>query len=166
MRINCKRITSFCLCLHPNPKQMWRTTLDSSTMRALRLRSFLFSSSSSSSSSCCSLINIFCPSSSSSSFTTLTTIISHSFLPFPPTTRVLFTDSRRFGSPVPRCVSSLPTLDWNDAVSCSEVEVDANAADGGDDGAVDQDTKPSIAVRAFFFSTRYSSFTSILLLSL
>ncbi|KAH1228836.1 Sporulation protein RMD1 [Glycine max] len=140
---------------------MWRTTLDSSTMRALRLRSFLFSSSSSSSSSCCSLINIFCPSSSSSSFTTLTTIISHSFLPFPPTTRVLFTDSRRFGSPVPRrfgspvprCVSSLPTLDWNDAVSCSEVEVDANAADGGDDGAVDQDTKPSIAVRAFFFST-------------
>ncbi|KHN05137.1 Sporulation protein RMD1 [Glycine soja] len=127
---------------------MWRTTLDSSTMRALRLRSFLFSSSSSSSSSCCSLINIFCPSSSSSSFTTLTTIISHSFLPFPPTTRVLFTDSRRFGSPVPRCVSSLPTLDWNDAVSCSEVEVDAN-----DDGAVDQDTKPSIAVRAFFFST-------------
>lgn len=73
----------------------------------------------------------------------------------------MFTDSRRFGSPVPRrfgspvprCVSSLPTLDWNDAVSCSEVEVDANAADGGDDGAVDQDTKPSIAVRAFFFST-------------
>ncbi|TKY53532.1 Sporulation protein RMD1 [Spatholobus suberectus] len=129
---------------------MWRT-IDSSALRALRLRSFLFSSSSASSyssSSSCSLASICC----SSSFTTLTTIIthshSHSFPPIPPTSRVSFSDSHHFGSPVLRCVSSLPTLDWNDAVSCSEVD-----AEGNDDGTVDQDTKPSIPVRAFFFST-------------
>lgn len=49
-----------------------------------------------------------------------------------------------------RCVSSYPTLDWNDAVSCSEVDADANASDST---LEDQDSKPSIPVRAFFFST-------------
>ncbi|KAK7344770.1 hypothetical protein VNO77_14805 [Canavalia gladiata] len=132
---------------------MWRT-LDSSThltLKTLRLRSFLFSSSSS-----CTLTNIYC----SSSFTTFTTIItpshSHSFLPLPPSsTHVSFTNNNTrhfgstFGSSVLRCVSSLPTLDWNDTVSCSEVDVEGS--DG--DGTVDHDTKPSIPVRAFFFST-------------
>ncbi|KAK7393098.1 hypothetical protein VNO78_21552 [Psophocarpus tetragonolobus] len=117
---------------------MWRT-LDSSAMRALRLRSFLFSSS---------------PFSSSSSSSSFTTIITHSFLFAPQTTRVSFTDSRHFPSPVPRCVSSLPTLDWHDAVSCSEVvHAAAAASNDDDDGTLDRDTKPSIPVRAFFFST-------------
>ncbi|XP_022743517.1 uncharacterized protein LOC111294474 [Durio zibethinus] len=57
-----------------------------------------------------------------------------------------------------RCISSFPTpqpnmaVDWNDAVSCSEV------GDGGEDNNVDdrtleEDTKRSIPVRAYFFST-------------
>ncbi|KAL2326665.1 hypothetical protein Fmac_025723 [Flemingia macrophylla] len=131
---------------------MWRT-LDCSALRALRLRSFLFASSSSSSSSSaaasCSLINTCSCSPSSITVTTLTTIITHSFLPIPPTTnRASFSHSRHFLPAPVRCVSSLPTLDWNDAVSCSEVD-----AEGTDDGTVDHDTKPSIPVRAFFFST-------------
>ena len=127
------------LWLCPNQKKMWHST----TLRALRLSSFLFSSSSSFSSS--SLTTISSP----SPFATLTTIITqHSFTP---TSRVSFTVSRHFSTPAPRCVSSLPTLDWNDAVSCSEVN-----AGSRDDGTVDQDTKPCIPVRAFFFSTRYS----------
>ncbi|XP_020229271.1 uncharacterized protein LOC109810258 [Cajanus cajan] len=123
---------------------MWRT-LDCSTLRALRLRSFLFTSSSlASASTSCSLTNI----SSSSSFATVATILAHSFLPVPPTTRLSFAHSRHLGSALVRCVSSLPTLDWNDAVSCSEVDAERSG-----DGTVDQDTKPSIPVRAFFFST-------------
>ncbi|CAJ1967844.1 unnamed protein product [Sphenostylis stenocarpa] len=121
---------------------MWRT-FDSTTLRALRLSSFLFSSSLSSSSS---LTAICC----SSSFTTLTaTIPSHSHShSFPSTSRVSFADSRYFAAPVPRCVSSLPTLDWNNAVSCSEVDAESRG-----EGTVHQDMKPSIPVRAFFFST-------------
>ncbi|KAL4326025.1 hypothetical protein GQ457_11G009050 [Hibiscus cannabinus] len=52
-----------------------------------------------------------------------------------------------------RCISSFPTpqpemvVDWNEAVSCSEV------GDGGDDGTVEEGTKRSIPVRAYFFST-------------
>ncbi|BAT96224.1 hypothetical protein LR48_Vigan02g051400 [Vigna angularis] len=117
---------------------MWRT-FDSTTLRALRHSSFLFSSSSS------SLTTICC----SSSFTTLATIITHPHSQsFTPTSRVSFTHSRHFTAPAPRCISSHPTLDWNDVVSCSEVD-----AESRDDGTVDQDTKPCIPVRAFFFST-------------
>ncbi|XP_061363556.1 protein RETARDED ROOT GROWTH-LIKE [Gastrolobium bilobum] len=135
---------------------MWRT-VDSThlTLKTLRLRSFIFSSSSSSSSSSFSVSNTnICYSSSLS--LSLRTIItySHSFLPIPSTTHVSFTVPphhfvSNFGSCVTRCVSSLPnpTLDWNDAVSCSEVNAEVN------DGTLDQDTKPSIPVRAFFFST-------------
>ncbi|KAK7279065.1 hypothetical protein RJT34_24109 [Clitoria ternatea] len=127
--------------------KMWRT-IDSTThltLRTLRLRSFLFSSSSSSS---CSPANI--------SFSTFTTIITHSHShshshSFLPQNHLSFTNTRHFTpnfAPfVLRCVSSVPTLDWNDAVSCSEVVVEGN------DGAVEQDSKPSIPVRAFFFST-------------
>ncbi|CAK8571141.1 unnamed protein product [Lathyrus sativus] len=51
-----------------------------------------------------------------------------------------------------RCVSSFPTLHWNDAVSCSEVDAHADS-DSTHDETLDQDTKPAIPVRAFFFST-------------
>ncbi|XP_039021689.1 uncharacterized protein LOC120153894 isoform X2 [Hibiscus syriacus] len=52
-----------------------------------------------------------------------------------------------------RYISSFPTpqpemvVDWSEAVSCSEV------GDGGGDGAVEEGTKRSIPVRAYFFST-------------
>lgn len=51
---------------------------------------------------------------------------------------------------VVRCVSSVSpasTLDWNEPVSCSEVG-------DGNKGSVDKDAKPTIPVRAYFFSTR------------
>ncbi|KAF5467175.1 hypothetical protein F2P56_017030, partial [Juglans regia] len=54
-----------------------------------------------------------------------------------------------FGFIVVRCVSSVssaPTLEWNEPVSCSEVG-------DGNNGSVEEGTKPSIPVRAFFFST-------------
>jgi hypothetical protein len=52
-----------------------------------------------------------------------------------------------------RCVSSVspvPTLEWNEPVSCSEVG-------NGDSGSVEEDTKSAIPVRAYFFSTRFAS---------
>ncbi|CAI8602076.1 unnamed protein product [Vicia faba] len=57
-----------------------------------------------------------------------------------------------FRSSLIRRVSSFPTLHWNDAVSCSEVDAHAHAH-STHDGTLDQDTKPAIPVRAFFFST-------------
>ncbi|XP_068316124.1 protein RETARDED ROOT GROWTH-LIKE-like [Pyrus communis] len=54
-----------------------------------------------------------------------------------------------FGLAVVRCVSSVPhadTLEWNEPVSCSEVG-------DGHKAPVDEDSKPSIPVRAYFFST-------------
>ncbi|KAF5733780.1 hypothetical protein HS088_TW16G00220 [Tripterygium wilfordii] len=58
---------------------------------------------------------------------------------------------------VARCVSPLSSLaaeqqlphalDWTEPVSCSEVVYD------GDDGSVEEDTRQSIPVRAYFFST-------------
>uniref|UniRef100_A0A2N9E2Y6 DUF155 domain-containing protein n=1 Tax=Fagus sylvatica TaxID=28930 RepID=A0A2N9E2Y6_FAGSY len=58
---------------------------------------------------------------------------------------------RDFGLIVVRCVSSFSpadTLDWNEPVSCSEV------GDGdGNNGSLDEDSKPAIPVRAYFFST-------------
>ncbi|XP_021819185.1 uncharacterized protein LOC110761102 [Prunus avium] len=50
---------------------------------------------------------------------------------------------------VVRCVSSVPhadTLEWNEPVSCSEVG-------DGHKATVDENSKPSIPVRAYFFST-------------
>jgi len=58
-----------------------------------------------------------------------------------------------FGLTVVRCVSSVspaPTLEWNEPVSCSEVG-------NGDSGSVEEDSKSSIPVRAYFFSTRFAS---------
>lgn len=52
---------------------------------------------------------------------------------------------------VVRCVSSVPhadTLEWNEPVSCSEVG-------DGHKATVDENAKPSIPVRAYFFSTRF-----------
>ncbi|XP_004514760.1 protein RETARDED ROOT GROWTH-LIKE [Cicer arietinum] len=125
---------------------MWQRTLDTThlTLRTtLLLRSFLFSPPPSSSYY------------SSFTFRTITTLSqshSHSFLPLSPTTKltqqhVSFT-TPHFRSSIIRCVSSFSTLDWNDAVSCSEVDADVTH-----DGTLDQDAKPSIPVRAFFFST-------------
>ncbi|PPD68347.1 hypothetical protein GOBAR_DD34773 [Gossypium barbadense] len=57
-----------------------------------------------------------------------------------------------------RCISSFPTpqpemvVDWNDAVSCSEVG-DGVEDKNGDDGTLEEGTKRSIPVRAYFFST-------------
>lgn len=59
---------------------------------------------------------------------------------------------------VVRCASSLSssmpnsqytTVDWNEPVSCSEV------GDEGKSTSVEEDTRPSIPVRAYFFSTRF-----------
>ncbi|RYR25845.1 hypothetical protein Ahy_B02g059859 isoform A [Arachis hypogaea] len=136
----------------------------------LRLRTFLSSTSCSSSAA-----NTPWSSSSSSSslYPTLlmTSLISlphsysHSFLPSLPGTAITPTHAsfsqsvpsktRDIGSnvglSVMRCISSssspsLPTLDWNDTVLCSEVG-------DGRDGSVEKDSKTSIPVRAFFFST-------------
>ncbi|XP_023905775.1 protein RETARDED ROOT GROWTH-LIKE [Quercus suber] len=52
---------------------------------------------------------------------------------------------------VVRCVSSFSpagSLDWNEPVSCSEV-----GEGNGDDDNLDEDNKPCIPVRAYFFST-------------
>ncbi|MED6210593.1 hypothetical protein PIB30_065589 [Stylosanthes scabra] len=130
----------------------------------LRLRTFLSSSSSS------SPVNTSWSSSSSSSLISLPHSHSHSFLPSLPgttttttttTTRISFTQSVPtktrdidVGLSVTRCISSsssfssssLPTVDWNDAVSCSEVS-------DSRDRSVKEDSKTSIPVRAFFFST-------------
>jgi len=114
------------------------------------LRSFLFSSPSSNTSSY-----------SSFSFKTFTTLSkpqsqSHSFLQQQQRELASSFITRRFhfGSSVKRRVSSssFPALDWNDAVSCSEVDVDADNVNH--DGTIDHDSKPAIPVRAFFFSTR------------
>ncbi|MED6159894.1 hypothetical protein PIB30_046484 [Stylosanthes scabra] len=134
----------------------------------LRLRTFLSSSSS-------SPANTSWPSSSSSSSLSrsffMTSLISlphshsHSFLPSLPgttttTTHISFTQSIPtktrdidVGLSVTRCISSsssafssLPTVNWNDAVSCSEVS-------DSRDRSVEEDSKTSIPVRAFFFST-------------
>ncbi|XP_021295734.1 uncharacterized protein LOC110425219 [Herrania umbratica] len=55
-----------------------------------------------------------------------------------------------------RCISSIPTplpetmVDWNDAVSCSEV---GYGGDNDNGRTLEEDTKRSIPVRAYFFST-------------
>ena len=59
--------------------------------------------------------------------------------------------SSRFVFHVVRCISSVSpaqTFEWNEPISCSEVG-------DGDNGTVDEDTKPYIPVRAYFFSTRF-----------
>lgn len=61
-----------------------------------------------------------------------------------------------------RCVSSVssaPTLEWNEPVSCSEVgDSCSEEVVNGNIGTVEDDAKPSIPVRAYFFSTRFVSF--------
>ncbi|XP_015877102.3 protein RETARDED ROOT GROWTH-LIKE [Ziziphus jujuba] len=56
-----------------------------------------------------------------------------------------------------RCVSSVssaPTLEWNEPVSCSEVgDSCSEEVVNGNIGTVEDDAKPSIPVRAYFFST-------------
>lgn len=70
---------------------------------------------------------------------------------------VLGLRSQSFGSGIGllivRCISSVSpahTLEWNEPVSGSEVG-------DGNNGTVQEETKPSIPVRAYFFSTRFVS---------
>ncbi|KAL7228750.1 hypothetical protein ACSBR2_007446 [Camellia fascicularis] len=76
-----------------------------------------------------------------------------SFVPLPKSPIIHWTSHPRnhsFGFVVAKCISpisSAQTLEWNDTVSCSEV------GDGNNGVVSEQDTKPSITVRAFFFST-------------
>ncbi|KAH7547965.1 hypothetical protein ACOSP7_032737 [Xanthoceras sorbifolium] len=85
---------------------------------------------------------------------TLQTRRSHSYCrPIPNRLSSEFNFSSEFvNSLVVRCVSSASSaerhtvVDWNDAVSCSEV------GDGAS-GSLEEDTKTSIPVRAYFFST-------------
>lgn len=58
-----------------------------------------------------------------------------------------------FGRLAAKCISSVNsahTLEWNEPVSCSEV---VGEVESGDTGVVEEDAKPSIPVRAYFFST-------------
>lgn len=65
-----------------------------------------------------------------------------------------FNFNSEFSSLVVRCISSAssaqphPVVNWNDAVSCSEV------GDGGNNSSLEDDPKTSIPVKAYFFSTR------------
>ncbi|XVF75481.1 hypothetical protein PTKIN_Ptkin13bG0191400 [Pterospermum kingtungense] len=78
-----------------------------------------------------------------------TTVIVWTFNGFGNTTRCI----------AARCMSSFPTpqpevvVDWNDAVSCSEVGDGGDENNVDDDGTLEEDTKRSIPVRAYFFST-------------
>ena len=73
-----------------------------------------------------------------------------------------FSSPPLFHSPVPsafvvpvRCLSSIfpaTALDWNQPVSGSEVTTDA---DGGGRSLGEEDSRRSIPVRAYFFSTRF-----------
>lgn len=66
---------------------------------------------------------------------------------------------------VTKCLSSISssahTVDWNDAVSCSEIaetkEMSLDREEDEDDASATA-VKPYIPVRAFFFSTRFGSF--------
>ncbi|KAE9592415.1 hypothetical protein Lal_00028386 [Lupinus albus] len=145
--------------LSPLMAKMWRT-LDSTTtqltltFRTVRLRSHHFlSSSSSPTHSKFSYSSSYSPSSLSSFRTIVNLTHSHSFLSSTPKNTRYHDFGSEFVFSVKRCVSSSfsssPSLDWNDAVSCSEVD-DVIDPVGGDD----HDVKlSSIPVRAFFFST-------------
>ena len=51
-----------------------------------------------------------------------------------------------------RCItSSVHTLEWNEPVSCSEV---GEGIGEGEADEVEEDSRPSIPVRAYFISTR------------
>lgn len=63
-----------------------------------------------------------------------------------------------FGLLIVRCVSSVSparTFEWNEPVPCSEVGDSCSQVGDGCNGTVEEDAKPSIPVRAFFFSTRF-----------
>ncbi|KAI4351199.1 hypothetical protein L6164_005578 [Bauhinia variegata] len=131
---------------------MWRS-LDA-PLRTLRVRSKLASSSLKSSSSFCAILNQSHKHSPQLLLPKTQTSISL------PVTHVCFYTTLvpcvknhglgpNLGLIVVRCsssISSVHTLDWKDPVSCSEI---------GDDnaGSVEEDAKPSIPVRAYFFST-------------
>ncbi|KAK9283667.1 hypothetical protein L1049_011919 [Liquidambar formosana] len=134
---------------------MYRTSSINTHMKTLRLIPSLSSSSSSSSSA---------SSSSSSPFTPFRTFLTRSsivppFFSFPKTlvprrTSIFVPRNHNFVTDcsflVVRCVSSVSsahTLEWNEPVSCSEV------GDRNNDGVSEEDTRASIPVRAYFFST-------------
>ncbi|KAI6669117.1 hypothetical protein NL676_004002 [Syzygium grande] len=58
-----------------------------------------------------------------------------------------------FGRLAAKCISSVNSvhsLEWNEPVSCSEV---VGEVESGEVGVVEEDAKPAIPVRAYFFST-------------
>ncbi|KAL0539265.1 hypothetical protein IC582_023461 [Cucumis melo] len=167
--------------LKPSSKEMWRTI--DAHLRSVRLLPSLSSHSSSSSSSSASLSSSSLFSSGRSFLTRSisTTLVSplpkpHSItlsktLVFPPLINYPSSVScfslgiQRFpGSNygvlvLARCItSSAYTLEWNEPVSCSEVgdggfrSVREGISDGEGD-EVEEDSRPSIPVRAYFFST-------------
>lgn len=85
--------------------------------------------------------------------------------PIPTTARDLFGSSSNYIGA--KCISSFSssasssssspsfsvadTLEWDEPAVCAEVE------DSGDDFVTDEDVKPPISVRAYFFSTRYDN---------
>ena len=134
---------------------MWRT-LDAQ-LRTLQVRTLL-GSSTFNFSACSSFCTIFTQSTKHNSHPQLLQpkpLQAPFYLPevhvcFAATTVKTYPLGFNFGVFALRCVSSVssaPTLDWNEAVSCSEVG-------DGNGGSVEEDTKPSIPVRAYFFSTR------------
>ena len=81
------------------------------------------------------------------------TLSFHSHPSFRSPTALNFPASSAFVVPV-RCLSSIfpaNTLEWNEPVSCSEV----GDADGEGRSLGEEDSRTSIPVRAYFFSTRF-----------
>lgn len=125
----------------------------SSTSTTLRAFRTLYSSLSVTTSGVC-LFRTKTPPSSSS------LLLLHALIPFRSSSSSHYSSPNSVhrlipGFSVPKCISSVSscadTLDWNDPVSCSSEVGDANDYDYV---IQDDDTKPSIPVRAYFFSTR------------
>ncbi|KAM7494992.1 hypothetical protein LguiB_029601 [Lonicera macranthoides] len=81
-------------------------------------------------------------------------LLLHALIPFRSSSSHYSSHRLNPGFSVPKCISSISssadTLDWNDPISCSSEVEDANDYDYV---IQDDDTKPSIPVRAYFFST-------------
>lgn len=55
-------------------------------------------------------------------------------------------------------VNSVPAIEWNEPVACSEVVGEGHLQQ---QGTIKEDVKPSIPVRAYFFCTRFESHLSL-----
>lgn len=170
--------------LWTSSKEMWRTI--DAHLRSVRLLPNLSAHSSSSSSSASSLFSSgrsFLARSSSTllspvpkphSITLSKTLASRSTINCLSSVSCFGLGIQRFGGSscgvlvLAKCItSSVHTLECNEPVSCSEVgdggfrSVGEGISDGEGD-EVEEDSRPSIPVRAYFFSTRFQ-FLSLLL---